>query len=260
MNGSVLFEGNPLLSGSLNVNTGGNIEPLEIEINENGTREITPPSGVDGYAPITIETNVPQITPVFETLNVTQNGRYTPPSGVAGFDEVNVEVLHPLDTLTVTENGSYEPPTGVYGFSYVNVNVPTPSPVLNTLNITTNGTYTPPSGVDGYDEIVVNVPSITLTQPLVKEELNKSGNTTLDSNLVTNNIYYFDIVESKNGNIKHFGYAVKFDSAQKDITNYDFGDIFRLYIYSDRLDFDRVPDYDATYTCTITLMDSNFSG
>lgn len=157
MNGSVLFEGNPILSGSLNVNTGGNIEPLEVEINENGTREITPPSGVDGYAPITIETNVPQIEPVLETLNVTQNGRYEPPSGVAGFDEVNVEVLHPLDTLSVTENGSYEPPTGVYGFSNVLVNVPTPT--LETLNITQNGSYTPPSGVDGYDEINVNVQS-----------------------------------------------------------------------------------------------------
>lgn len=163
MNGSVLFEGNPILSGSLNVNTGGNIEPLEVEINENGTREITPPSGVDGYAPITIETNVPQVEPVLETLNVTQNGRYKPPSGVAGFDEVNVEVLHPLDTLSVTENGSYEPPTGVYGFSNVNVNVPIPpSPVLNTLNVSTNGTYTPPSGVDGYDEVVVNVPSSSI--------------------------------------------------------------------------------------------------
>lgn len=158
MNGSVLFEGNPLLSGSLNVNSGGNIEPLEIEINENGTREITPPSGVDGYAPITIETDVPQIVPILETLNVTQNGRYEPPEGVAGFDEVNVEVLHPLDTLNVTENGSYEPPTGVYGFSNVNVNVPIPTPTLETLNITANGTYTPPSGVDGYDEINVNVP------------------------------------------------------------------------------------------------------
>ena len=158
MNGSVLFEGNPILSGSLNVNTGGNIEPLEVEINENGTREIIPPSGVDGYAPITIETNVPQIAPVLETLNVSQNGRYEPPEGVAGFDEVNVEVLHPLDTLTVTENGSYEPPSGVYGFSNVLVNVPTPTPTLETLNITQNGTYTPPSGVDGYDEINVNVP------------------------------------------------------------------------------------------------------
>ena len=159
MNGSVLFEGSQLLSGSLNVNTGGNIEPLEIEINENGTREITPPSGVDGYAPITIETIVPQIAPILETLNVTQNGRYEPPEGVAGFDEVNVEVLHPLDTLNVTENGSYEPPTGVYGFSHVNVNVPTPTPVYRKLLVNENGTYTPPTGVDGFNEIIVNVPT-----------------------------------------------------------------------------------------------------
>lgn len=145
MNGSLLFEGNPILSGSLNVNTHGNIEPLEIEINENGTREITPPSGVDGYAPIKIETIVPQIEPVLETLNVTQNGRYEPPSGVAGFNEVNV-------------------------------NVPTPTPTLETLNITQNGTYTPPSGVDGYDEVVVNVPSErgVITPILYKEALDTS--------------------------------------------------------------------------------------
>ena len=178
MNGSVTYEGSQLLSGAINVNTGGNIEPLEIEINENGTREITPPSGVDGYAPITIETNVPQIVPVLETLNVTQNGRYEPPSGVAGFDEVNVEVLHPLDTLTVTENGSYEPPTGVYGFSNVNVNVPIPTPVIQSLNVTQNGIYTPPSGVDGYDEINVNVqPSGDVMDFCVKNaELVTNGN------------------------------------------------------------------------------------
>lgn len=141
MNGSVLFEGNPLLSGSLNVNSGGHIEPLEIEINENGTRTITPPSGVDGYAPITIDTVVPQIAPILETLNVTQNGRYEPPEGVAGFDGVNVNVAQYVPVIEqldypITANGTYHiaKPENVDGFYPVNITVNVPSGVaVNTV-------------------------------------------------------------------------------------------------------------------------------
>ena len=158
MQGGVTYNGSTLLSGSIDVNAGGNIEPITLSYNANGNYVVNAPSGVDGYDPINITVDVPQLEPVVETLNVTQNGSYEPPEGVVGFDEVNVNVQHPLNTLTVTENGSYEPPEGVYGFSYVNVNVPTPAPVLNTLSVSQNGTYTPPSGVDGYNEVVVNVP------------------------------------------------------------------------------------------------------
>lgn len=158
MQGGVNYNGSTLLSGSINVNAGGNIQPLNVEITENGERTITPPAGVDGYAPINIVTNVPQVVPVLETLNVSQNGRYVPPEGVAGFDEVNVNVLHPLDTLSVTENGSYEPPTGVYGFSNVNVNVPQPIVLSN------NGFFTllnENTNVNGYVQTTPEVFSTT---------------------------------------------------------------------------------------------------
>lgn len=159
MNGSVLFEGSPLLSGSLNVNTGGNIEPLEIEINENGSRTITPPSGVDGYAPITIETNVPIPQPVLESIEITQNGIYTPPSGVDGYSNINVDVPEPvLDSISLTANGIYTPPSGVDGFSNVNVNVPNPIVLSN------NGFFTllnENTNVNGYVQTTPEVFSTT---------------------------------------------------------------------------------------------------
>ena len=131
MNGNVTYNGSQLLSGAINVNTTGNIQALNVQVTENGERTITPPEGVDGYAPITIDTNVPTPEPVLDTLNVTSNGTYTPPSGVDGYDEVNVSV-------------------------------PTQEPVLDTLNVNSNGTYTPPSGVDGYDEVNVSVSGYTI--------------------------------------------------------------------------------------------------
>jgi hypothetical protein len=131
MQGGVNYNGNTLLTGGINVNTTGNIQALNVQVTENGERTITPPEGVDGYAPITIDTNVPIPEPVLDTLNVTSNGTYTPPSGVDGYDEVNVSV-------------------------------PTPEPVLDTLNVTSNGIYTPPSGVDGYDEVNVSVSGYTI--------------------------------------------------------------------------------------------------
>lgn len=127
MNGSVTYEGSTLLSGAINVNAGGNIEALNVQVTENGTRTIEA-SGVDGYSPITIETNVP--TPEPE-----------------------------LDSITITENGTYTPPSGVDGYNEINVNVPTPTPVYRKLLVNENGTYTPPTGVDGFNEIIVNVPS-----------------------------------------------------------------------------------------------------
>lgn len=128
MNGSVTYEGSTLLSGAINVNAGGNIEALNVQVTENGTRTIEASSGVDGYSPITIETNVPIPEPELDSITITENGTYTPPSGVDGFNEVNVDVI-------------------------------TPPPVVETLNVTQNGTYTPPTGVDGFNEILVNVPS-----------------------------------------------------------------------------------------------------
>lgn len=159
MQGGVNYNGSTLLSGGINVNVGGNIEPLTLTYNENGNYVVNAPEGVDGYDPLTINVNVQQLEPVLDTLIVSQNGQYRPPSGVVGYNLVDVNVITPppvLDTLNVSQNGQYTPPEGVVGYNQVNVNVP--GPVLNTLNVSSNGTYTPASGVDGYDEINVNVP------------------------------------------------------------------------------------------------------
>ena len=162
MQGGVNYNGSTLLSGSIDVNAGGNIKPLTLAYNENGNYVVNAPEGVDGYDPLTINVNVPQLEPVLDTLIVSQNGQYRPPEGVVGYNLVDVNVITPppvLDTLNVSQNGQYTPPEGVVGYNQVNVNVP--GSVLNTLNVSSNGTYTPPSGVDGYDEVVVNVPAVS---------------------------------------------------------------------------------------------------
>ena len=145
MQGGVTYDGNTLLSGSINVNTGGNIQPLTLEYNENGEYTVNAPSGVDGYDPININVNIPQVEPVLDTLIVSQNGQYRPPSGVAGYNLVDVNVI-------------------------------TPPPVLDTLSVTTNGTYTPPEGVAGYNQVNVNVPSVTLNQIANSLELTNEVN------------------------------------------------------------------------------------
>ena len=111
MQGGVNYNGSTLLTGGINVNTTGNIQALNVQVTENGERTITPPEGVDGYAPITIDTNVPTPEPVLDTLNVTSNGTYTPPSGVDGYDEVNVSVSgYTIKTLSTT-------PTSIASFT-----------------------------------------------------------------------------------------------------------------------------------------------
>lgn len=184
MQGGVTYNGSTLLSGGIDVNTGGNIEPLTLTYNANGNYVVNAPEGVDGYDPININVNVPQVEPVLDTLIVSQNGQYRPPEGVAGYDLVDVNVITPppvLDTLNVSQNGQYTPPEGVAGYNQVNVAVP--APVLTSKSITENGTYTPPSGVDGYNEVVVNVPSET---GLIRPNLYKEY---LDSAMVSSNTF-----------------------------------------------------------------------
>lgn len=190
MQGGVTYNGSTLLSGGIDVNASGNIEPLTLTYNENGNYVVNAPEGVDGYDPLTINVNVPQLEPVLDTLIVSQNGQYRPPEGVVGYNLVDVNVITPtpvLDTLNVSQNGQYTPPEGVVGYNQVNVNVP--RPVLNTLNVSSNGTYTPASGVDGYDEVVVNVPSEKgiITPILYNEAFDTSmkSSNTLNSTVIT---------------------------------------------------------------------------
>lgn len=169
MNGSVTYEGSTLLSGAINVNAGGNIEALNVQVTENGTRTIEASSGVDGYSPITIETNVPIPEPELDSITITENGTYTPPSGTDGYDEITVNV--PSDTpniqsltTTIASNGIttiHASDVNCDGFDPVTIRTEVPEPVLDSLSVTQNGTYTPPTGTDGYNEITVNVPSET---------------------------------------------------------------------------------------------------
>lgn len=131
MNGSVTYEGNTLLSGAINVNAGGNVEALNVQVTENGTRTIEAPAGVDGYNPITIDTNVPIPVPVLDSIEITQNGIYTPPTGTDGYNDIKVEVPEPvLISKTITENGTYTPGVGTDGYNEIIVNVQSQTPVF----------------------------------------------------------------------------------------------------------------------------------
>lgn len=142
MNGSVTHEGSTLLSGVINVNAGGNIEALNVQVTENGTRTIEASSGVAGYSPITIETNVPE--PVLDSIEITQNGTYTPPTGTDGYNEISVNVPAPvLISKTITENGTYTPGVGTDGYNEVIVNVQQQTNfILQNKNIIENNMYT----------------------------------------------------------------------------------------------------------------------
>lgn len=144
MNGSVTYEGSTLLSGAINVNAGGNIEALNVQVTENGTRKIESSSGVDGYSPITIETNVPIPEPELDSITITENGTYTPPTGTDGYNEISVDVPAPiLISKTITENGTYTPPTGTDGYNEISVNVQQQTNfILQNKNIIENNMYT----------------------------------------------------------------------------------------------------------------------
>ena len=59
-----------------------------LEVTENGT--YTPPDGVDGYNPVTVNVPAPEIT--LQDKTITENGTYTADSGYDGLGSVTVEV------------------------------------------------------------------------------------------------------------------------------------------------------------------------
>lgn len=190
MNGSVTYQGSPLLSGMIDVVSP---EPtLEtLNVTANGTYE--PGEGVDGFNEVNV--NVPTPEPTIYPLNIVQNGVYEAPEGVDGYSPIGVNVPIPDDeTLNVYANGTYHPSSPDRRINEVIVDVPIPTPTLETLNVTTNGSYTPGSGVDGFNEVNVNVPQASFLakrKQLTNEYGSSLGKVSTDSNFVAGKYYYF---------------------------------------------------------------------
>lgn len=62
-----------------------------------------------------------------------------------------------FEALEVTQNGTYIPSEGVDGFNSVSVDVPIPEVVLQDKTITENGIFTADEGFDGLGSVTVNV-------------------------------------------------------------------------------------------------------
>lgn len=137
-------------------------QTYEKKYTANGTYPITPDSGkvISGG---NIEVAVPAAGAVIREKTITENGTYNPPAGVDGFApvHVNTPVKKPEETKSVkyTTNGQKTvTPTAGKVLTSVAVEVAVPGPVIKKKTITENGTYNAPSGVDGFSPVTVNVP------------------------------------------------------------------------------------------------------
>ena len=113
-----------------------------------------------------IASDVENIVPVLEPLEVVENGTYTPGEGVDGFDSVTVDVPTgdvTLQEVTFTENGTYVPEDGVDGFNSVKVEVPEPEVVLQDITVTENGEYIADSTYDGLGKVTVEIDPTKIT-------------------------------------------------------------------------------------------------
>ena len=141
-----------------------------------------------------------------QPLNATENGTYNPPSGIDGYKPVTVNVPQSqpvIEQLTALYNGTYNAPSGVDGYDPVVVNVPQQAPILDDITITSNGHYVPPEGIDGYDDITVNVVNEIikyLDNKLVGSSNPQYFTVNLDVNLITNKWYILALNDPYNSN------------------------------------------------------------
>ena len=202
--------------------------------------------------------------PVINELNVAENGIYTPPSGVDGFAPVKVNISKPTYTtepLSVTENGTYAPPSGVDGFAPVNVNISIPTYTTEPLRVTENGTYTPPSGVDGFAPVNVNVPE-PIYDWITKDTiiLNKgqsNGRVNFNSN-ITKGWYSIAFYNNTNQNLFD-NHVVYFNGENVDYYSGDPNTLyFYIYLSSNYIAISMSAGYPVEMKCKICKINQPF--
>ena len=68
------------------------LEAKELDINENGTYNITPSEGYDGLTHVEVNVQVPTPTPRLQDITITKNGVYMPTEGYDGFRKITAQV------------------------------------------------------------------------------------------------------------------------------------------------------------------------
>ncbi|MCM1578047.1 MAG: hypothetical protein NC078_04530 [Ruminococcus sp.] len=128
-------------------------EPVyeNLEVLENG--EYEPGKGVTAFDKVTVDVKA-KVAP----KRIIENGEFSASDvQLEGFSVVNVDVKANVKSKGISENGSYRAEDdGVEGYSVVNVNV---TPEIKSKTVTENGVYkAEEDGADGFGTVTVNVP------------------------------------------------------------------------------------------------------
>lgn len=157
---------------------GGEPEPAEIEITENGTYNVLP----FGRAVVDVQGGTPAVVEPLEVTPDTEAHTYTPPAGVDGFAPVVVGAcpvcpaadVRPLYVVPSRDSQTFSP-VGFDGFAPVEVQGYDPVLQAKTTEpATTAQTITPDAGYDGLSSVNVDAVTAAIDANIVAGNIKKN--------------------------------------------------------------------------------------
>lgn len=157
---------------------GGEPEPAEIEITENGTYNVLP----FGRAVVDVQGGTPAVVEPLEVTPDTEAHTYTPPAGVDGFAPVVVGAcpvcpaadVRPLSVVPSRDSQTFSP-VGFDGFAPVEVQGYDPVLQAKTTEpATTAQTITPDAGYDGLSSVNVDAVTAAIDANIVAGNIKKN--------------------------------------------------------------------------------------